>query len=133
MPKSTDLANAINDFYFGGAALTPPATFYVALFSVAPTVSGGGTEFSGGGYARVAVTNNNTNFPASVSGSKGIGAAVTFPTLTADHPDAVAFGLFDAVSGGNFLGWGLITPNKQCLAADVPFFPANTGLIFTES
>lgn len=131
MPKSTALATAINDFYFGRVTLTPPATFYIAIYSVAPDASGGGTEFSGGGYARVAVVNNTTNFPSGAT--KGIGVDVTFPTLTVDHPDAVAFGVFDAITSGNFSGWGPISPNKQCLAGDVPFFPAHTGLIFVES
>jgi len=62
--KSDYLENTILDLVYGGVAYTPPAILYVALFSVAPTDAGGGTELSGGGYARVAVPNDLTNFPA---------------------------------------------------------------------
>ncbi len=129
MPRSTVNANAMLDFEYGNVSYTPPATYYIALYSVAPNAGGGGTEFTGGGYARVAVANNLTNFPAASGGSKTIGTAITFPTLTVDHPDAVAFGIFDASSAGNFKGYGAISPSKQCLAGDVPFFAASTGLV----
>ncbi len=132
MPKSTYLANKVVDHVFGKTVYTAPATLYLALFSVTPNVGGGGTEFTGGGYARVAVTNNTTNFPNGVSGGKAIGADITFPVLTADHPDAVAFGIFDDVSAGNLLAFGDISPTKECLAADIPYFPTG-ALTFTES
>lgn len=49
-----------------GSTVIGPATLYAALMTVMPAGTGGGTEFAGGGgsYARVALTNNSTNFPA---------------------------------------------------------------------
>lgn len=47
-----------------GATTVGPAIYYAALMSVMPTGPGGGTEFVGGTYARIAITNNPTNFPA---------------------------------------------------------------------
>ncbi len=42
-----------------------PATLYGAMMTVIPLGDGsGGTEFTGGTYARVSKTNNATNFPA---------------------------------------------------------------------
>ena len=48
-------------------------TPYLALYTVSPTASGGGTEVSGGSYARLAVT-----FGAITSGSMSNTAALTF-------------------------------------------------------
>lgn len=65
---SNFLEGSLLDHVFGSVDYTPPVTFYVALFTVTPSDSGGGTEVSGGSYARVAMTNNPTNFPNASSG-----------------------------------------------------------------
>ena len=100
------------DHVFGAAAYTAPATLYAALYTATPSDTGGGTEVTGGSYARVAVTNNATNFPAASAGAKANGTAITFPSPTANWGVVVAFALLDAASAGNFLCWGAITPNK---------------------
>jgi len=41
--------NKIIDHMLRGQAFTPPSTIYLALYTVAPTDAGGGTEVSGGG------------------------------------------------------------------------------------
>ena len=46
------LETKVLDHVFGGTAYTAPTTLYVALYTAAPTDSGGGTEVSGGAYAR---------------------------------------------------------------------------------
>ena len=46
------LETEILDHVFAGAAYTAPSTKYLALFTGAPGETGGGTEVSGGGYAR---------------------------------------------------------------------------------
>ena len=91
---------------FGGTTYAPVATWYVGLFSVAPTDSTAGTELTGGGYARGAVTNNTTNFPAANPTVNG--ADVTLFTSSGSHT-AVAMGLFDAVTGGNLVAYSTIT------------------------
>ena len=97
------------DHLFGAATYTPPATLHVSLFTAAPTDAGGGTEVTGGSYARVAVTNNATNFPAASAGAKANGTIITFPVPTANWGTAVAFGIHDAGSGGNLLAWADLT------------------------
>ena len=42
------LEDKVLDRVFGGNAYTAPSTLYVALYTVAPTDTGGGTEVSGG-------------------------------------------------------------------------------------
>jgi len=100
---SDDEAEAFLDFRYGGGA---PATIYFALMTVAPTPSGGGTEVTGGSYARVALTNNATNFPAAATRQKRNGVAIDFGTATADWGTSMpGVALYDASSGGNFLAF----------------------------
>lgn len=104
--KSDFLELELLDHVLGNAAYAAPANIHVGLFTVAPTDAGGGTEVTGGSYARVSVTNNAVNFPAASGGLKQNGTAITFPQATADWGTIVAFGLFDAASAGNLLYWG---------------------------
>ena len=103
--KSDYLANKILDHVLGGGDYTRPATVYIALFTAAPTKNGGGVEVTGGSYARKAVTNNATNFPAAVAGAKSNGVALDMVTASANWGTIVAYALFDASSGGNMIGW----------------------------
>jgi hypothetical protein len=119
----------------GGSDFTQPGTVYLALYTVAPTSAGGGTEVSGGSYARVAVVNNSTNWPAATGGgpaSKSNGAAFTFPTATAAWGTIVAWGLFDAASAGNGLYWGTLTNSRAVNTSDTPSFAIGT-LTITET
>jgi hypothetical protein len=97
--------NEILDHLLSAATYTPPATLYLAVFTAAPTDAGGGTEVTGGSYARLAVTNDATNFPAAVAGAKSNGVALTMVTASAGWGTVVAYALFDASSAGNMIGW----------------------------
>lgn len=113
----------ILDHVFGNAAYSAPATLHVALYTAAPSDTGGGTEVSGNAYARVAVTNNATNFPAASAGSKANGTAITFPQATpAGWGVVVAFGILDAASGGNLLAWADLTASKTVDPLDTVSF-----------
>ena len=73
------LEDKVLDHVFGGTAYTAPTTHYVALYTVAPTDTGGGTEVSGGAYARQTST-------FTVSGTSPTtatnAAAVEYPTAS---------------------------------------------------
>lgn len=93
---------------FGANTYTPPVTVYLALYTTAPTDAGGGVEVSGGSYARKAVTNNTTNFPATTGTStktSTLNVAQTFTTASASWGTVVASAWMDASSGGNQLSW----------------------------
>lgn len=120
--KSNYLEDKLNDHVLGGPDFTRPATVYIALYTVAPSDTGGGTEVTGGAYARVSFTNNATNWPASASGLKSNGVAVTFATATANWGTIVAFGIFDAVTGGNLLYWADLTTSKAVNNGDTASF-----------
>ena len=104
--------NVVLDAIFGSGT---PATIYCALFTVTPDHTGGGTEVSGGSYARAAITNDTAHFPAASGGSQANGEVITYPAATGDWGTVVAFAYFDAPTSGNLIGFGAIgTP------ADVP-------------
>ena len=56
MAKSYYLDNAFLEAALKNVSYTSPATAYVALYTSAPGPTGGGTEVSGGSYARTACT-----------------------------------------------------------------------------
>ena len=116
------LEDKVLDHVFGGTAYTAPTTLYVALYTVAPTDTGGGTEVSGGAYARqtAAFTVSGTS-PTTASNS----AAVEYPTATANYGTVVAVGIFDALSGGNLLAYANLDTSKVVSTGDV--FRFNTG------
>lgn len=92
----------IADSQFGSGT---PATWYIGLSTTQPNDDGTGfTEPVGGSYARKAVTNNVTNWPAAatVGGvtTKANGTKITFVDPTGTWGSAVAWGAFLASSGG---------------------------------
>jgi hypothetical protein len=122
----------LNARFGGGAYPAKPATVYVALFTAAPTVAGGGTEVAGGDYARAAVTNDAANFPDAVAGVKSNAAAIVFPAASALWGTAVAAGFFDALSGGNLLDFQLLTTPRTINPGDTFSFSIGQ-LQFTET
>lgn len=130
--KGDYLENKLLDHVLGGGDYSRPATVYVALYTATPSDSGGGTEVSGGSYARVAVTNNSTNWPAASGGSKSNGTAITFPTPSANWGTVTSFGILDAATSGNLLYWGALSASKTINNGDAaPQFAAG-ALTITE-
>ena len=119
----------ILDYIFSAAAYTPPGSWYLALYSAAPNDNGAGTELSteSAGYARIAITNDVTNWPATVLGTtlKYMGVEKTF-TATAAWPSPVThWGLFDASTAGNLCFWAALTTPRTLANGDT--LRARTG------
>ena len=112
---STDLHNKLVDHVMKTTPYTVPTNIYVALYSVAPTAAGGGTELTGNGYARIV----HNAWDAGAAGASENTGVITFAAASGgDWAQAVAFGLFDAITGGNFLGWGDLTTARTVLDGD---------------
>tara|TARA_R110002167_G_scaffold164142_3_gene361056 strand:+ start:208 stop:600 length:393 start_codon:yes stop_codon:yes gene_type:complete len=115
------LEDKVLDHVFGGVAYTAPTTHYVALYTVAPTDTGGGTEVTGGSYARQTST-------FTVSGTSPTTAtsatAVEYPTATADYGTVVAVGIMDALTSGNLLAYANLDTSKVVSNGDVFRFDA---------
>ena len=118
---SNYLETKVLEHVFGGSAYTAPGTLYVALFTAAPSDTGGGTEVSGGSYARQTAA-------FTVSGDTGSNtSAIEYATATADYGTVVAMGVFDASTSGNLLAYGTLTTSKTVSNGDV--FRFNAGAI----
>lgn len=118
---------ALLNHIFGNTTFTRPANIYIALFTAAPSDSGGGTEVSGGSYARQAVPTGASSGWATASGTGGAtenSGAITFPTATANWGTITHVGLFDASTAGNLLFHGALTASKQIDTGDVFQFAA---------
>lgn len=92
---------------------TTPIVPHVGLLTVAPTESTGGTEVTGGSYARVSGSSKFGAPSAADPSTCANNAAITFPTATADWGNVVAFGLYTASSSGTLLAWGTVTKTIQ--------------------
>lgn len=133
MKTNYERNRAIDVRYGSASSYTKPATVYVALFTSMPTVLGNdGTEVAGGSYARVAVTNNGTNFPNAVAGVKQNGAVITFPQATAGWGAIVGVGIYDAATSGNLQDFATLTTPKTVQNGDVFSLPVGQMTI-TES
>jgi hypothetical protein len=116
------LENKLLDHALGKTTYTMP-TNHLALFTAAPTDAGGGTEVTGGSYAR---QNATTALGAASSGSSTTTSQITFPDATANWGEILAWATFDASTAGNMLWWGWLGTG-----AEIPGVAANTGDVFT--
>lgn len=109
------------------------ATVHVALFTSTPDDTGGGTECSGTGYLRAAVTNNSTEWPNATLGSKSNGQLIQFPAAgAADWGTITHVAIYDdtLANGGNMLMWSSLSNSTTPALNDAPFFAAN-AITFT--
>lgn len=140
---SDHLENRIIDWLLRGQTYTPPTSVHIGLFTAAPSDAGGGTEVSGNGYARAAVSSSLTNWAGtqsagSTTASTGTGGqtsnnnSISFPTPSGAGWGLVThFGIFDAASGGNLLFWGALTQSKTINPGDsVSYAPGQLTITF---
>ena len=125
MSSFTDYTeNLVLTFLFTASTATRPTAWYVGLFTAAPSDTGGGTEVSGSGYARVVT--------GTISGS---GTATTFTNAAAIEFAAASGGkwgtigwaaIFDASTGGNMIAWAPLTVSKAINDGDIFRIPASS-------
>ena len=110
MPSTNYLEAKILDHVLRNTTYTAAATVYLALYTATPNDTGGGTEVTGGSYAR-----NATSFSAASGGSISNSAIETFTNMPA--ATVISVGIFDASSGGNLLLYGNLVSNIIVTAA----------------
>lgn len=88
---------------------TRPTNWYVALYTAAPSDSGGGTEVSGSGYSRQSVTFGAASSPGGTTSNTN---AVSFTAAGGNFGTVTHIGIFDNSSGGNLLWHGSMTASK---------------------
>lgn len=108
---SNYLEDAILDHVLGTSSWASPS-LYIALFTTDPGEDGSGTEVSGAGYAREAIT-----FAPADDGSAANDAAINF-AATGDWGEVTHWALFDAVSSGNMIIHAPFTVSRTILDGD---------------
>jgi hypothetical protein len=137
------LANKLIDLIFRAQSYSFPATIYNALYTTAPSNSGGGVEVGGGvNYSRASLacglsTLSGTQGAGTTSASSGTGgrssnnSAIAFPAPSGTWGTCVAQGWRDASSAGNLLFWGALTTSLSVDAlSGAPTYPPD-GMGFT--
>lgn len=104
------------DWLFTNASATRPTSWYVGLFTSAPGEGGGGTEVSGGSYARTAATFTVSGTAPTTASND---AAVEFPEASASWGTVVSAGIFDAATSGNLIAFANLTNSKSIDTGDV--------------
>lgn len=119
----TNTAEALMlDWVHGVGTPTRPTTpLKVALYTAAPGETGGGTEVSGGSYARTNVT-----LSAASGGSTSNSADVTFPTATASWGTVTHIGIFDSAGTPVLIWYGALTASKTVDNGDTFKIPSGS-------
>ncbi len=105
---------------FRTGSYTKPTVLAVALFTAAPSDSGGGTEVSGGSYARIDRPPLDANWTgaSATAGLTDNAAVITFPTASASWGTITHIGIFDALTAGNLLFHGALALSKTVGSGD---------------
>lgn len=112
------LEDKVLDHVLKTATYTQETNLYMALFTVDPSDSGGGTEANYGSYVRV--IHNAWN--ASSGGSATNNGDITFATSTSGTNIITAFALMTASSGGSLIIWAELDDDRTIITNDTPKF-----------
>ena len=118
---------------FRTGSMTKPAALWVSLHTANPTDAGGGTEVSGGSYARVQRDPGDANWsaPDAVGGLTANLAAITFPSPSANWGLITHVGVFDAATVGNLICYATLTVAKTVNSGDAAPSFLTASLSFT--
>lgn len=103
------LEKALLDWSMTAGAVTRPTAWYVALYTAAPSDSGGGTEVSGNGYSRQSVTFAAASSPGGTTDNTG---TVSFTAAGGNWGTITHLGIFTASTGGNLLWHGALSASR---------------------
>jgi hypothetical protein len=116
----------VRQFWWRTGTPTKPTALYHALFTAAPGETGGGTEVSGGAYARVNLAPGDANWtaPDTTGGLTDNASAITYAAPTANWGVVSHFAQIDASSGGNYIIYGALAASKTINNGDAaPSWP----------
>ena len=119
MPATEYLRTMVGNHVLNNTVYTSPEDLYVALFTTAPTIEGGGTEVTGGSYARAIITFTETATDGEFENNS---------VSISDMPEAtvVAIGIYDDETAGNLLAFEQFSP-VSVAASDT--YPINAGVL----
>ena len=97
------------------------STVYLSLYSVAPTESTDGTELTGNGYARAAITSGQWTITGNTAANN---AEIVFPAATGDWAAAVDGAINSAATAGTILRYGVLTASKTIASGETARYSA---------
>ena len=129
----TGMQTSLAAWYRGTSFPAAPATLWLALFSAVPTGDSGGTELSGGGYARKSIT-CSTDMIADGAGRTKNATDIVFTTATGTVGEAVGAALMSTASGGTRRAIGALDASRIINTNDTLTIPAGAlTLDFTQA
>ena len=102
------------DHFTGRASTSAPSAVYLGLSTGSMADDNSGTELSGSGYARQAIT-----FAAAASASIASNAAAEFPAATGSWGSVSHWAIYDAATSGNQLFHGSFASAKTIATGDI--------------
>lgn len=124
MAMSDYLENKALDAFYGRTFSSFPATIYAQLHTGNPGEAG--TANVHGTFARVAIANDATHWPAAVAGAKQNGLKISWGGTAGvlGLPDATHVSLWDSLTAGNCLDYGALdAPLAVSDRAEVAILP----------
>ena len=120
---------------FGNQTLTVPATYYIGLWTATLSDSSTGStagEPSGNAYARVAVTNNGSNWNAVSGGATANTNLIAFPMATGSWGTVTYVGICDASTAGNMIAYASLNSSVVVSQYDTVLFqPGDLDITLT--
>jgi hypothetical protein len=115
--------NLVLTWLLTSGTATRPTAWYVGLFTAAPSDTGGGTEVSGSGYARVATGTMTVSGTSPTTATND--AAIEFAAASGGDWGAIGWAaIFDADTGGNMIAWAALSTARTINDGDVLRIPA---------
>ena len=117
--------NLVLTWLFTTSSATRPTAWYVGLFTGAPSDTGGGTEVSGNGYARVATGTMSVSGTTPTTATNG--SAIEFAAASGGNWGTITHAaIYDADTGGNLIAWGALSTSRTINDGDVFRIPAGS-------
>lgn len=99
----------ILDWLMTTGSATRPTAWYIALYTAAPSDSGGGTEVSGSGYSRQSASFSAASSPGGTTSNSN---TISFTASGGSWGTVTHIGIFDNSTGGNLIWHGGLTASK---------------------
>lgn len=113
MSLSNEFETRILQWALTNGSPTRPTAWYIGLYTSDPGETGAGTEVSGNGYTREAVT-------FTVSGNTASNNAdIEFPAATGSWGTVTHLAVLDASTVGSIIAYGALTASKAIGTGDI--------------
>ena len=124
MSSFTDYTeNLVLTWLLTNGSATRPTAWYVGLFTAAPSDTGGGTEVTGNGYARVVTGTISVSGTTPTNATNA--AAIEFAAASGGNWGSIGWAaIFDAETSGNMIAWAALSTARTINDGDVLRIPA---------